>query len=85
MSKVRGKDPLKVNFVKEVYANSYNQTVSITAEGFDGTRNFLIVGTLQTHCVRELILDLRKALRQVRDETRKRLDNHVTESEVPLA
>lgn len=84
MSKVRGKEPLKVGHVKEVHANSYNQTITIHAEGFDGTRTFMVEGTPQTHCARNLILDLRKALRQVRDETRKRLDNHVAESEAPL-
>lgn len=84
MSKVKGKDPLKANHVKEVHANSWNQTITITAEGFDGTRTFLVEGTLATHCARNLILDLRRALRQVRDETKKRLDAHVAESEIPL-
>lgn len=84
MSKVRGKEPLKVGHVKEVHANAYSQTITIHAEGFDGTRSFMVEGSLSPHCARNLILDLRKGLRSIRDETAKRLNDCVTDSEKPL-
>jgi hypothetical protein len=84
VSRVRGKGALTLNFVKEVHANSYQQRVTIHVKGFDGVADFDAEGTLETHCVRNLILDLRRALRQIRDESAKRLDSQVADAEKPL-
>lgn len=84
MSKVRGKDPLPVSYLKEVHVNSYTQKITIHAVGFDGTRDFTIEASLAPHCARNLILDLRRGLRQIRKETADRLNNCVTEAEKEL-
>lgn len=84
MSRVRGKGPLTLGYVKEVHANSYQQRVTIHVKGFDGVRDFDAEGTMETHCVRDLILDLRKALRQIRKESAERLDSQVADSEKQL-
>jgi hypothetical protein len=53
-------------------------------EGFDGVQNFKVEGTLEPHCARNLILDLRRGLRQIRNETAERLNNCITEAEKSL-
>lgn len=84
MSKVRGKDPLTVNFIKEVHVNTYQQKITVHMVGFDGAHDFKVEGTLEPHCARNLILDLRRGLRQIRNETAERLNNCITEAEKSL-
>jgi hypothetical protein len=44
----------------------------------------MVEGSLSAHCARNLILDLRRGLRQIRDEMATRLNTYVTDAEKPL-
>jgi hypothetical protein len=69
MTRVRGKVPLKLNRVKEVHGNPYSLKVTVHVEGHDGAgEQFTAEGELEMHCAKNLIRDLRLAMRKVRDE-----------------
>lgn len=84
MTTVRGKQPLKVTSTPEVEAKCYSQVVAIRASGWCGKDQFRIYAELEPHCARNLILELRKALRKIREETCARLQKAVADAEGPL-
>lgn len=84
MTTVRGKAPLIVSSCPDVTAWTHSQKVIVQAGGFAGKVEFLVKGELSVNCAKNLIRELRKALRQIRDETRERLDKAVSDAEGPL-
>lgn len=85
MTRVRGKEPIEVNHVKKVIANSYTMKISVHLEGVDGGGQlFTAVGHLEMYCAKNLVLDLRLAMRKVRNEAVDRLNKAVADADVPL-
>lgn len=85
MTRVRGKVPLNLTRVSEVHGNAYSLKVTVHVEGEDsaGVR-FTAEGEMEMHCARNLIRDLRLAMRRVRDEAIARLNKAVADAEGPL-
>lgn len=85
MTTVRGKQPLELSGrAPQVTAETYGQKVLIKASGWAGTHMFEAQARMEVHCVRNFIRDLRRALRQIRDETTQRLAKAVDDAEGPL-
>lgn len=84
MTRVIGKAPIQLTRHPEVIANSYDQTIHIKTGGIPVGGPFEARAELSVECARSLIIQLRKALHQIRDETRERLDRAVADSEKPL-
>lgn len=85
MTIVRGKQPLKLRSVSNVEAKVYAQEVRVYVRGSDGGDNwFDAFGDLSPECAADLVRKLRQALRQVRDESHRRLERAVNQAEGQL-
>jgi hypothetical protein len=84
MTTVRGKAPLEARFVRETIGDVWTQKIQVRIEGPTGDRFFKINLTLEMHQARNLVRDLRREMRKVRDETVARMNRHVEEAEGPL-
>jgi hypothetical protein len=75
VTRVRGKEPLKITYVAAVEAEAYSLQIRVKLRGNDnGHHMFDAEGVLCLECAKKLIVDLRRALRTVRDEATERLN-----------
>lgn len=75
---------VKATFCPKVTCSTYSQRVVVTTGGWQGKQAYNIAADMSIETARTLILDLRKALREIRDETIKRVQGAVSEAEKPL-
>lgn len=71
-------------FSPEVEALPSVQKISIKTGSFKGVTRYECAGQLSVYCATNLIRNLRRALRKIRDEETAKLNNAVTEAEGSL-
>ena len=82
MTTVRGKDPVKLVHLAEVKPLGYSLQIELLVRARDSTGTYFdAVAMLGPECASQLILKVRKALRDVRSESAARLDNAVNKAE----
>jgi hypothetical protein len=85
---VRGNASLRLTQGAIVEGNNYTRCVVIRSGGWSGPAGrealFQVHGELSIECARELVKNLRRAMRKIRDESHDRLSRAVTEAEGPL-
>jgi hypothetical protein len=85
MTTIRGKLPIALMFTPKVSTTSvFEAPIRITSGTYSNGSRFEMYGDLSTHCAATLIVELRKALRAVRDERVRALNGDVIEAEKPL-
>lgn len=75
---------LRTTFTPDVKANEYRSTVLITTGTWKGAVRWNVTGELSLECTVRLIVELRKALRQVRDFQVQRVNAAVAKAEGPV-
>lgn len=83
MTKTRTRN-LKIIFTPKVEAKSYSQTITVTTGSWSGKTMNSMTGEMSVHCAAQLIRNLRRALRQIRDEEIARLNQAVQSAEGDL-
>jgi hypothetical protein len=87
MTRIIGKAPIELRHPPKVSIRWPDQ-IRITTGGFQGAagkmREFGAFGDLSPGCAAILVVELRKALRQIRIERAKYYDSQVIEAEKPL-
>jgi hypothetical protein len=83
MTRVIGKKPLDLTHIPKV-ETTYDDHVRITTGGFQDGQPWVASGALSVYCARNLILNLRIALRKIRDERTAQLKMVVEDAEKPL-
>ena len=85
MTRIIGKAPVNCTHTPKVEA--MYDTIRITSGGYSGPRQqeFKLYGDLTPGCTARLIVELRTALRKVRDDRVRQLNGNVAEAEKPLA
>jgi hypothetical protein len=84
MTTVRGKAPLRLTFNPKCAVNAYRQTITIETGFWSGPNQITARGELSVYCATNLIRELRKGLRQIRDENQLQLEHAIAQAEGPL-
>jgi hypothetical protein len=84
MTTIRGKQPIECTVCPTLEVRAHAQQIVVKSGVWVDGGKVEIRGTLEVHCARNLILELRRGLRQIRDETRQRLDKAVEVAEGAL-
>ena len=83
MTKQRTRN-LEMTFGPKVEANSYARTITVETGSWSGKTINKMKGEMSIYCAVRLIRDLRRALRQIRDEEAARLNRAVQNAEGDL-
>jgi hypothetical protein len=75
---------LKLSHVSKVEALVYDDKIKVEVFARAGATEFTCTGELELWCATNLIRQLRTALRKVRDEKKRMLDQAVENAEGPL-
>jgi hypothetical protein len=75
---------IQATFCPKVAAESESKRVFVSTGGFQGRQQYKITCSMSVYTARELILNLRKALREIRDDNVRSLNATVSEAEKPL-
>lgn len=82
MTRVIGKAPIKCT--NTPHATALYDEVRIESGGYNGSSEFKVFGDLSINCTALLIIELRTALRRVRDQRVRQLNQAVADAEKPL-
>lgn len=83
MSKQRTRN-LKMVFSPDVDADTWNHKIRVKTGGWSGNTKNQMTGELSVYCAVQLVRDLRRALRKIRDEETARLNQAVQSAEGDL-
>lgn len=83
MTKQRTRN-LKMVFSPNVEANTYSRKITIKTGSHSGSTINRMTGELSVYCAVQLVRDLRRALRKIRDEETARLNQAVQNAEGDL-
>lgn len=75
---------IKANFCPEVSTDCMAQRVVVTTGGFKGLQRYNVTADMSVTTAKNLILNLRKALREIRDVNIQRLNAAVAAAEAEL-
>lgn len=75
---------IKAEWTPEVDALVYSRVIRVKTGGWSGETRNVVTGELSVSCAVELIRNLRKAVRQIRDYQVATLNNAVDRAEGPL-
>lgn len=80
----RRKVKVRMECTPQVGVDTWNREITVTTGSATNSAVFTCTGKLSPYCAVELILKLRKAVRQIRDEENLRLNQAVADMEKPL-
>ena len=83
MTKQRTRN-LKMVFSPDVDADTWNHKIRVKTGGWSGNAKNQMTGELSVYCAVQLVRDLRRALREIRDEETARLNQAVQSAEGDL-
>lgn len=83
MTKPRTRN-LQITFTPNIEAKTYSKTIKVTTGSWSGKTINNMTGELSVFCAVELIRNLRRALRKIRDEETARLNQAVQNAEGDL-
>jgi hypothetical protein len=75
---------IQATLCPKVTAHSEGKRVEVLTGGFQGAQRYDVTCNMSIYTARELILNLRKALREIRDDNIRSLNGAVAEAEKPL-
>ena len=83
MTKQRTRN-LEMVFSPGVDADTWNHKIRVKTGGWSGNTKNRMTGELSVYCAVQLVRDLRRALREIRDEETARLNKAVQDAEGDL-
>jgi hypothetical protein len=81
MSRKRYRRKINATFCPQVTAQSESNRITVVTGGFQGLQRYDIAASMSIYTARTLILNLRLALREVRDDNVRDLNEAVAEAE----